>query len=819
MEEPHQQGVLRIYGPKRDDDLTDGDRADPESSRDWDYAVTVDCGSSGSRIHIFKWLHRHAATSIPPFSPIFTKHAWTSSVRPGIDSFVDAPEKAIPHFRDLLDFAMSSLSEFRYKWHRTPIYVKATAGMRLIKNLPSRDRIMETIRDFLSNPANSPFYFERSMARVISGEEEGVYGWITANYLAGTLLHASSATSLGVLDMGGASVQITFRPPFDVLSNYFPLRMQQEKIRLYTHSFLNFGANMALTRVHDRIISMGNDSISAAAENSAGAMHSATSSWEGASTASSTNTAPPPSHGPHPSFYIGEIDGVRSFRHPCFPLGYSFTYEYTSSRDLRQSYTGFSSKPWQSEDEALGADLSPITTWSAENHAREMVHFSGSGDFGNCSAITWQLLHKKEACFDNTCSFDGIYVRNTTAREGSARTLTRHSNALQCIAHSVCLCVFFASSLPQQPRFGNVTFIATSNFVKFTHEELHLPANATLEDIDLKSRAICRMSWQALQDKYRYTSVEDLSTLCFKSRYVFTMLYKGFGFPYRGTRLVFARELMGLELDWALGSTLYEVQALPWDLDPGAESFRFRIGEDGSTEAGPPSSASSGSFESEEEEAAAEAAQQDRSRAEGWPDGDKWRGAPGDGSMDRVLQQPRDQRRQAREEREAARMRQEQASQAPAPAAPPASHQGASNSKSKSHAAASAPPPSEERAASKQHGDDAAAAGPRRDGREGEHGPSTPPAPVPRAAPVSPPSPPSSSPHAAEPTVTAPSPSVASSTHHGWSPLMYSLFGGLVVGWFVTLLAFWACMSQARATIRKLEDRAERYEPIPQRAV
>ena len=505
MEEPHQRGVLRIYGhgggspgpdPKQaqDDSWTDGDRADPESSRDWDYAVTVDCGSSGSRIHIFKWLHRHAATSIPPFSPIFTKHAWTSSVKPGIDSFVDAPEKAIPHFRDLLDFAMSSLSEFRYKWsdqnptnthrltllacltdsrwhyhsqhcaqvlpsmakqgaekrtgalqddrsravrgsrsspltmlflslhrHRTPIYVKATAGMRLIKNLPSRDRIMETIRDFLSDPLNSPFYFERSMARVISGEEEGVYGWLTANYLAGTLLHASSATSLGVLDMGGASVQITFRPPFDVLSNYFPLRMQQERIRLYTHSFLNFGANMALTRVHDRIISMGNESDSAAAgaaaEQSAG--HAAGATWEGASTSSSSAPTAPP-HDTHPSFYIGEIDGVRSFRHPCFPLGYSFTYEYTSSRDLRQSYTGLSSKPWQSDDEALGADMSPITTWSAENHKREMVHFAGSGDFGNCSAITWQLLHKKEACFDNTCSFDGIYVRTHSNRHAEA---------------------------------------------------------------------------------------------------------------------------------------------------------------------------------------------------------------------------------------------------------------------------------------------------------------------------------------------------------------------------------------------------------------
>ena len=337
------------------------------------------------------------------------------------------------------------------------------------------------------------------------------------------------------------------------------------------------------------------------------------------------------------------------------------------------------------------------------------------------------------------------------------------------------------------------------------------------------------MSWQALQDKYRYTSVEDLSTLCFKSRYVFTMLYKGFGFPYRGTRLIFARELMGLELDWALGSTLYEVQALPWDLDPGADNFRFRLGEDGSTEGGPPGSAP-GSLEAEEEQAAeAEASRRDRSvsedeeaaaarrgREEGWPAGDQGRGAPGDGSMDRVLQQPREQRRQAREAREAARIRQEQASRAPAPA-PPAtaspSHHGSSSSsssdsKSRDHAASTQP--SEEARAASEHRAEAAAPRAPPTNAATHHTDGSAPAAPPRSSSAAP----ASHSHSSSP------PSI--SDHHGghgWSLLMYSLFGGMLVGWVVTLMAFWACMSQARATIRKLEDRADRYETIRERVV
>lgn len=187
-------GVL-VKGPKgggQEPEWVEPDYNDPhsypgmvpnEGPGSYDYAITIDCGSKGSRIHIYKWLHRHSPTSIPPFSPLFTKHAWSQKVTPGISTFADDPELVIPSIASLLEFARNSLSEFRYKWNRTPVYLKATAGMRLVKNLPSRDRIMETIRSYLSDRTKNPFYFERTMARVISGEEEGVYGWMTANYL------------------------------------------------------------------------------------------------------------------------------------------------------------------------------------------------------------------------------------------------------------------------------------------------------------------------------------------------------------------------------------------------------------------------------------------------------------------------------------------------------------------------------------------------------------------------------------------------------------------------------------------------------------
>ncbi|MGH0177001.1 UNVERIFIED_CONTAM: hypothetical protein FKN15_076012 [Acipenser sinensis] len=64
-----------------------------------------------------------------------------------------------------------------------------------------------------------PFKFQG--ARILSGVEEGAYGWITINYLLssfikysyeGKWLHPKNGKILGALNMGGASTQITFTP-------------------------------------------------------------------------------------------------------------------------------------------------------------------------------------------------------------------------------------------------------------------------------------------------------------------------------------------------------------------------------------------------------------------------------------------------------------------------------------------------------------------------------------------------------------------------------------------------------------------------------
>ena len=60
---------------------------------------------------------------------------------------------------------------------------------------------------------------------------------------------------MGVLEMGGASTQITFTPEVAILANKFPVSVGGRQYELYSHSFLNHGQD-ALTRWHERELAL-----------------------------------------------------------------------------------------------------------------------------------------------------------------------------------------------------------------------------------------------------------------------------------------------------------------------------------------------------------------------------------------------------------------------------------------------------------------------------------------------------------------------------------------------------------------------------------
>ena len=111
------------------------------------FAVLIDAGSSGSRIHVFEI---HSDDSIGEI-PNLRLPPHKLKIEPGLSSFASNPSAAGASLEPLLSFARSKVPERH--WHDTPIILAATAGVRL---LPS-DVAALVMRSCLQTLRASPF--------------------------------------------------------------------------------------------------------------------------------------------------------------------------------------------------------------------------------------------------------------------------------------------------------------------------------------------------------------------------------------------------------------------------------------------------------------------------------------------------------------------------------------------------------------------------------------------------------------------------------------------------------------------------------------
>eukprot|EP00931_Biecheleriopsis_adriatica_P115125 TRINITY_DN90964_c0_g1_i1.p1 TRINITY_DN90964_c0_g1~~TRINITY_DN90964_c0_g1_i1.p1 ORF type:complete len:558 (-),score=64.50 TRINITY_DN90964_c0_g1_i1:17-1507(-) len=206
----------------------------------------MDAGSTGTRIHLFHYADRvieeegkHAAVVHGPMS--LPAELFALSVKPGLSSFTHDLSGLAPYMETLVGAAAKKLAAGR-PWvmlQDVPIYLGATAGMRALGS-DDKERVLQVVRRVLHR---GPFCFTHDQqARVLSGEEEGAFGWLSVNYQHQSIT-SKATTSFGTLDMGGESAQISFIPSdTSVMANLFPMHiLPTQPIHLYTHSFLNFG--------------------------------------------------------------------------------------------------------------------------------------------------------------------------------------------------------------------------------------------------------------------------------------------------------------------------------------------------------------------------------------------------------------------------------------------------------------------------------------------------------------------------------------------------------------------------------------------------
>lgn len=292
----------------------------------------------------------------------FVVHKLTGSLvagGAGISTLGGDPDAVGEYLRPLIEFAASVIPHDQLA--STPIYLLATAGMRL---LPARQQknVLSAACSYIREafPFHLPDCDEQ--IRIISGEEEGLYGWIAVNYLMdGFDKHERSdddggggdqgrrrklSSTYGFLDMGGASTQIAFEPS-EVEQVKHADNLHQVHLRLlsgkdvkhpvFVTTWLGFGTNQARSRYIDQEVER----------------HVRTSTTAAASLP----------QGDDDDSVAALVDD------PCLPKGLMLP-------DAR--------------------------------HTSVTLH--GTGDFVQCLRRQAPLLNKEAACTDEPCLFDGVHV-------------------------------------------------------------------------------------------------------------------------------------------------------------------------------------------------------------------------------------------------------------------------------------------------------------------------------------------------------------------------------------------------------------------------
>uniref|UniRef100_A0A8C8RH71 Ectonucleoside triphosphate diphosphohydrolase 8 n=1 Tax=Pelusios castaneus TaxID=367368 RepID=A0A8C8RH71_9SAUR len=215
------------------------------------YGMVFDAGSSHTSLFVYQW-----ASDKENDTGVVSQTLSCNVQGPGISGYANDPPKAGESLRKCLEEAMKVIPA--EKQREVPAYLGATAGMRLLsmENKPAAEQVLKEVAKTIQQ---YPVNFHG--ARIITGEEEGAYGWITINYLLNSFTQYSpkqrswirpqSAKILGALDLGGASTQISFIPngPITDQTKASMFRLYGFNYTIYTHSYLCYGQNQALRQL------------------------------------------------------------------------------------------------------------------------------------------------------------------------------------------------------------------------------------------------------------------------------------------------------------------------------------------------------------------------------------------------------------------------------------------------------------------------------------------------------------------------------------------------------------------------------------------
>lgn len=182
-------------------------------------------------------------------------------IKGGLSEFKADARGAALSLKPLLEIAMKSVPPSLQGC--TPIAVKATAGLRLL-GMEMSYKILQAVRDMLEHEYPFPIADGRDTSvrrgvEIMEGKDEGVFAWITVNYLLNRIgsdgrpgaqdQTADKVKTAAVMDLGGASTQIVFEPIYESSTQgmhpgehvYELSNFGGKKYTLYQNSYLGYG--------------------------------------------------------------------------------------------------------------------------------------------------------------------------------------------------------------------------------------------------------------------------------------------------------------------------------------------------------------------------------------------------------------------------------------------------------------------------------------------------------------------------------------------------------------------------------------------------
>ena len=458
------------------------------------YSAIIDAGSAGSRVYLYehRWVGGRVSVHIARDAdgrPVEAK------LEPGLSSYAANVSQAAASLDPLLSYLSAQLSSRRAQLP-VPLYLYATAGLRFLpipQQLATLDAAVARVQSL--HPATLALTAPR--ARVISGQEEALFAWLALNHALGALhrptassaaTSAPASTTAGLVELGGASVQVAFE-----MTPAIRATLAQDREGAGTAAAAALPSDYAVTaHLHLRCSSLSSSSSAPSSPSSAAASLAPFDDRD------HFDDEPLPSS-LSPSSSLAQARSVDD--------GSSTFHLYTAT------YLGYGANSARSRHlSALLAEVSredPCQLRGAEQRLSTPAGadwtLTGTGDYDACRARLLGLLNLTAPCPLRPCTFNGVH-----------QPLIDSAPALPTLAAPASSPASLGSSPSPSPSPPPSAFMPFYGFSELFYTSLHLfnlTGPYSYDTFSRTARAFCSLPYSVVHAawKVRHSRIIEAS--------------------------------------------------------------------------------------------------------------------------------------------------------------------------------------------------------------------------------------------------------------------------------------------------------------------